>query len=387
MRSGHNSRMAESKADAAAGTAALFFWARLPNMLGNACDWGTAGTRLPVTNRQRIMHKVRLSEFGDFMKRLGDFLWPVIGLAAVGLSFWLLYKEFQGNSIAEVWSTVKAIPPHRYAFALLATLGAYIALAGYDWLALSHLNKTKGISWSYITLCSFTTYALSHNIGASVFSGGMVRYRAYSAKGLSAAEVAVLVAFCSFTFAFGMIFLGGVVFTFEPALITELLGVPTWTAHIIGLGCLGFVALYMIGSWLHLPPVNIRGFHLEYPRLPVALRQLAIAPLEIIGAAGIIYFALPEAGNPGFFVVLGVFVAVFSAALLSQAPGGLGVMELLFVKALPNIPKLEVLAAIIVFRILYLLIPLAISTVIVFLFEHSRLGRESKQIVPPPTDI
>lgn len=321
------------------------------------------------------------------MKRIGDVLWPVIGLAAVGVSFWLLYREFQGNSIAEVWSTLKAIPPHRYALALLATLGAYIALAGYDWLALNHLNKAKGISWTYITLCSFTTYALSHNIGASVVSGGMVRYRAYSAKGLSAAEVAVLVAFCSFTFAFGMILIGGVVFTFEPALITELLGVPTWTARMIGIGCLAFVALYMIGSWLHLPPVNIKGFHLEYPRLPVALRQLIIAPLEIMGAAGIIYFALPEAGNPGFFVVLGVFVAVFSAALLSQAPGGLGVMELLFVKALPNIPKLEVLAAIIVFRILYLLIPLAISAVIVFMFEHSQLGRESKKMAPPPTDI
>lgn len=321
------------------------------------------------------------------MKRIGDILWPVIGLAAVIVSFWLLYKEFQGNSLAEVWQTLTAIPLHRYALALLATLAAYIALAGYDRLALDHLNKAKGISWTYITLTSFTTYALSHNIGASVFSGGMVRYRAYSAKGLSAGEVAVLVAFCSFTFAFGMILIGGVVFTFEPALITDLLGVPTWTARMIGIGCLAFVALYMIGSWLHLPPLNIRGFHLEYPRLPVAMRQLIIAPLEIIGAAGIIYFALPDAGNPGFFVVLGVFVAVFSAALLSQAPGGLGVMELLFVKALPNIPKLEVLAAIIVFRILYLLIPLAISAIIVFLFEHSQLGRETKRIVPPPTDV
>ena len=265
--------------------------------------------------------------------------------------------------------------------------GAYVALAGYDWLALSHLDKARGISWLYITLTSFTTYALSHNIGASVFSGGMVRYRAYSAKGLSAQEVAVLVAFCSITFAFGMILLGGIVFTFEPELITNLLNVPAWTARMIGIGCLAVIALYMIGSWLHLPPVNIRGFHLEYPRLPIAMRQMIIAPLEIIGAAGIIYFALPEAGNPGFFVVLGVFVAVFSAALLSQAPGGLGVMELLFVKALPNIPKLEVLAAIIVFRILYLLIPLAISAVIVFMFEHSQIGRETKRIVPPPTDV
>lgn len=306
------------------------------------------------------------------MRKFLDYLWPVVGLAAVGFSFWLLHKEFQGNSIADVWETLKAIPPHRYGLALLATAAAYWALAGYDRIALQHLGRAKDISWTYVTLCSFTTYALSHNIGASVFSGGMVRYRAYSAKGLSAAEVAVLVAFCSFTFAFGMIVLAGIVFTFEPELMQRLLNLPEWTARAIGIGCLAFVALYMVGAALHLRPLHIGGFRLEYPRWRIAVQQIVIAPLEIVGAAAIIYFALPEQGNPGFFVVLGIFVAVFSAALLSQAPGGLGVMEILFVKALPDIPKLEVLAALIVFRLFYLLVPLAISAVIVLLFERSQ---------------
>jgi uncharacterized membrane protein YbhN (UPF0104 family) len=309
------------------------------------------------------------------MKKILEYLWPVVGIGAVAFSCWLLYREFQGNSIRDVWDTLMAIPPHRVALAFIATLAAYWALAGYDRIALQHLGRSRGISWLYVTLCSFTTYALSHNIGASVVSGGMVRYRAYSAKGLSAGEVAVLVAFCSFTFAFGMILIGGVVFTFEPELIQRLLSVPEWTARMIGIGCLAFVALYMIGSALNLPPLQIRSFVLAYPRFPIALRQFVIGPLEIMGAAAIIYFALPEQGNPGFFVVLGIFVAVFSAALLSQAPGGLGVMEVLFLTALPGIPKLEVLAALIVFRLFYLLIPLAISGIIVVMFEKAQLRK------------
>ena len=310
------------------------------------------------------------------MKKYLDYLWPLIGIAAVGFSFWLLYREFQGNSVKDLWHAITVIPPHRFMLAILATAAAYWALAGYDRIALRHLGFGKQISWVYITLCSFTTYALSHNIGASVFSGGMVRYRAYSAKGLSAAEVAVLVAFCSFTFALGMLTIGGVVFTFEPSLITKLLGVPEWTARMLGIGCLVFVAVYILGAALNLKPLVIRNFTLAYPSLPIAIRQIIIGPLEIMGAAAIVYFALPEAGNPGFFVVLGVFVAVFSAALISQAPGGLGVMELLFVKALPDIPKLDVLAAIVVFRLFYLLIPLAISAVIVVLFERSQLAKK-----------
>jgi uncharacterized membrane protein YbhN (UPF0104 family) len=96
--------------------------------------------------------------------------------------------------------------------------------------------------------------------------------------------------------------------------------------------------------------------------------------MELIGAAAIIYFALPEAGNPGFFVVLGVFLASFSAALLSHAPGGLGVLEFVFVKAMPDMAKADVVAALLVFRLLYLLIPLAFSIIVVLLFERQRLA-------------
>ena len=71
------------------------------------------------------------------------------------------------------------------------------------------------------------------------------------------------------------------------------------TARAIGLVLLGLVVLYVLGSLLHFRPLVIRSFHIEYPRPAVMVRQLVAAPLELLGAAGIIYFALPETGNPG----------------------------------------------------------------------------------------
>ncbi len=131
------------------------------------------------------------------MKKILERLWPLIGLMAVVGSFYLLYHELKGESVgAEVWADLKAIPVPAYLAAGASTLAAYAALAWYDHIALLQLG-VKHISWIYISICSFTTYALSHNIGASVFSGAMVRYRAYSTKGLTAAQVAVLVAFCA----------------------------------------------------------------------------------------------------------------------------------------------------------------------------------------------
>ncbi len=118
-------------------------------------------------------------------------------------------------------------------------------MAWYDRIALQHLGKAKGVSWIYVAVCSFVTYALSHNIGASVFSGGMVRYRAYTAKGLTAAEVAMLVALCSFTFAFGTILLLGLVLVGEPYILKPLSSLSHWfqisetTARVIGIGMLG----------------------------------------------------------------------------------------------------------------------------------------------------
>ena len=313
------------------------------------------------------------------MKRALDFFWPLVGLAAVVASFWMLAREFQGQSVgADVWAHLKAIPPHRYAMAVGATVLAYAALAWYDRIALLHLGVTH-ISWLFVSLCSFTTYALSHNIGASVFSGAMVRYRAYTAKGLSGPQVAVLVALCSFTFALGTILLGGLVLTLEPEQLGRLDGLlpaaltRPQTAMLIGYGLLAFVVLYILGSVLRFKPLQIGKFRIEYPRPKITVRQIVAAPMELIGAAGIIYFALPEQGNPGFFVVLAVFLASFSAGLVSNAPGGLGVFELVFIKAMPAMPKTEVLAALLVFRLLYLIIPLIFALAVVVLFERGRL--------------
>ncbi len=305
------------------------------------------------------------------------YLWPVIGVAAVGFSIWLLYHELRGLSLDELWDSLTAIPATGWILSIAATLLAYAALAGYDHLALLHLRKHVG--WLYITVCSFTTYALSHNIGASVFSGSVVRYRAYSAKGLSGAEIGVLVAFCSFTFALGTIMLTGLVLLLVPEVSERFVDVlPLEASAATGLFLLALVALYVIGSALRLKPLKIGSFAVHYPRLPVVARQLVIAPLELIGAAAIIYFALPEAGNPGFMIVLGIFLISFSAALLSHAPGGLGVLELVFITGLSDMDPADVLAALLVFRLLYLIIPFVLALFVVLGFERMQLAHQKE---------
>ena len=306
------------------------------------------------------------------MKRVMDVLWPIVGLTTVAFTSWLLFHELKGHTLTDIQTDFAAISLGRWCLAVGCTALAYVALAWYDQIALMHLGRR--LSWRFVGLVSFTTYALAHNIGATLLSGAVVRYRAYSTKGLSAAEVGVLVAFCSFTFTLGSLLLGGLLLLFQPELLQRYVQIPLWADWLVATALLLVPWFYILGSLLKLRPLRIRGFELVYPRPPIAARQMIAGPLELTGAAGIIYFARPAAGNPGFVVVLAVFLASFALALISHAPGGLGVLEYSFLKAMPDAAPSGVIAALLVFRLLYLIIPLIFSLVVVVVFERRRIA-------------
>ena len=181
------------------------------------------------------------------------------------------------------------------------------------------------------------------------------------------------------TFALGVLLIGGLVLVGEPQELRRVGGMlprvltNIGVARLIGVASLVAVGAYVFGSIKGLPPLRVGRIEVAYPRGGIAARQLLAGPLELMGAAGILYFALPPAGNPGFLVVLGIFVGAFTAALASNAPAGAGVFDLLFINALPTIPKAKVLAAVLVFRLFYLLVPLLFAIVVVILFERRRL--------------
>src|ERR1041384_1476035 len=95
----------------------------------------------------------------EMKANISRFVWPIIGICAVGISVWLLVKEFRNLSFDDVVGSLQAIPLHRWLAALAATLAAYAALAGYDRVALLHLGKK--LSWRFVAVASFTAYALS----------------------------------------------------------------------------------------------------------------------------------------------------------------------------------------------------------------------------------
>lgn len=318
-----------------------------------------------------------LKGFQERFGRIKHYFWPTVGGIAVIFCGWMLYRELRGMTWASLVEGFAAIPAERWVYAIVATMIAYLALAEYDRIALIHLKRK--FKWWFVAVASFTTYSLSHNIGASLVSGAIIRFRAYGSRGLSPGEIGVLVGITTFTFLIGAALIGGVVLILRPEVLQRYFDVPDWAAFVVGGLLLAVVAFYLIGSLFHFKPLAIGRFHLNYPKPEVVIRQMIVGPLELASAAAIIYFCLPDAGNPGFLTVLGIFVASFSLAIVSHAPGGLGVLEYVFLTGLDDMEPAGVLAALIVFRVLYLLLPFALALVVVLVFERSEWRRKAEE--------
>ena len=107
----------------------------------------------------------------NFIKRNLDYVWPALGFAAVLASFWLLFREFRGQTRSASDRGLQA--PSRPSHYLLAFGSTLSPMSRWPSTTGSRccIWASRHISWRFVALCSFTTYALSHNIGASVVSG------------------------------------------------------------------------------------------------------------------------------------------------------------------------------------------------------------------------
>ena len=86
---------------------------------------------------------------------------------------------------------------------------AFFTLTFYDLFALRTIGK-KHVPYRIAALSSFTSYTVGHNVGATVFTGGAIRFRIYSEWGLSAIDVAKICFVSGLTFWLGNLFVLGI---------------------------------------------------------------------------------------------------------------------------------------------------------------------------------
>ena len=142
-----------------------------------------------------------------------------------------------------------------------------------------------------------------------------------------------------------------------------------------------FSALIGYVAWVWVQPRGVgRGpWTVTLPGGPLTLLQIAIGIVDLGFCALAMYVLVPDEPNLGFVVVAVIFVSATLLGFASHSPGGLGVFDAAMLVGLWQMDREELLAGMLLFRVLYYIAPFVIS-VILLTFREIILGARSKRL-------
>ncbi|WP_443971363.1 bifunctional lysylphosphatidylglycerol flippase/synthetase MprF [Sphingobium sp. CR28] len=299
-------------------------------------------------------------------------------LALVVLGFTALEAVTREVRYADVRAAAHALSGRQICLALLFTAASYLALTFYDYLALRVIGRP--LPWRTAAMASFTSYTLSHNLGLSLLTGGSARYRIYTGAGLDGPDIARIVGLASGTFWSGVVTVSGAALLMHSGPI----GIGSFAltdsqAHLLGAAVLMVVAALLMASALIRGPLTLFGFALPMPGPLQFAGQIAIALADIAFASAALFVLIPGA-DPA---TLPTFILAYSlgiiAAVITHVPGGLGVFEAVVLAVVPS-DHAAIFAALIAYRVVYYLLPLAIGVILLVWHEGVQL-RHAGRIV------
>lgn len=278
-----------------------------------------------------------------------------LAVAVVALAAFLLYRTLSQYDWQELVTAVTAVSTGRIVLALGFAAASYLCLTAVDWLGLRYAGAP--LSYPRAALTSFVSLSLGHNIGFGSLSSGAVRYRFYSRWGLGVGEVAKVTLYSAMTVALGLSILGGLAFIIVPDTAVEVMKLPAGVVRGIGVACLAWPAAYLLlAAVFGGRALSFRGRRLEVPRLTLAFGQAVVGTANFSFVAAALHQAVLSIADLSYLKVASAYVSANVATIVSHVPGGLGVVESVLLFLLPGA---NLIGAVLVFRFVYFLVPLA----------------------------
>jgi phosphatidylglycerol lysyltransferase len=269
--------------------------------------------------------------------------------------------------LRDILERAEAISPAKIWRAAILTCGGYGCLTLYDALAVRFAGAR--IPYPRVALISFMGYAIGHNVGLNTLSGGAIRYRAYSALGLSAKQIATIIGFGTVTFGLGAGVLLGLSLLSNAGLSGSILHVHAWLAIAAGCLLLCGVAAYVWLVCTRHAPLKFWRLEIPVPRPRIAFAQIGIGCIDLLCAAGVLFVLLPTHASISFAAFAGVYLIALAAGVISNVPGGIGVFEFVLLLLLPQVPQDRMLGALVVYRSIYYFTPFIIALVLLGVHE------------------
>jgi phosphatidylglycerol lysyltransferase len=287
-----------------------------------------------------------------------------------------LLAELDADSLREA---VLAVPKPDLLGALGMTLVGYLALLAYEWSAARYAGVT--LPARVLAVGGFSAFAIGNAVGLSLLSGGSVRYRLYSRHGLGPLEIARMSLFASLSLGCALPVLAALACLADLPGAAAALHLPQTLLAMIAIAVLalsGALVFALQRRRLSEQPsadnllVKIKRRTLRLPGARLALLQLLITAADVAAAAAVLYLLLPEA--PPFGTFLLVYLLALAAGVLSHVPGGVGVFEAVLLTAFAGqLGAAPLAAALLLYRLIYVLLPLLLACVLLLALEAQRL--------------
>ena len=284
----------------------------------------------------------------------------VVSLTIIAVAVVVLYHILREIDVDELIDAIEATNWRTLLIAGLFVAAGYLTLTFYDLFALRTIGRSE-VPYRVAALAGFTSYSVGHNVGASVFSGGAVRYRIYSGWGLSVIEVTKICFVAGLTFWLGNATVLGLGILQAPQAARALDQLPLWTNRLLAIIILALLAAYVAWVWVKPRVIGREGWQVTLPGGPLTLLQIAIGIVDLACCAAAMYMLVPDEPNLGFVAVAVIFVAATLLGFASHAPGGLGVFDAAMLVALWQFDKEDLLAGLLLFRLLYYIVPFVLS--------------------------
>ncbi len=272
-------------------------------------------------------------------RAVATMLRTVLPLAILAATLPPVARHVAESDLASVASAFGAVPPAALLAALAATAASFAAVGRYD--AAVHRWLGTGAQPGRAAEVGAASVAVSQTLGFGLVTGALARWRGMPALTLvDAARVT-----------------GAVSLTFMAALavlvlaVSLALGLP---ADLSAAVLLPGAALLVLAPALSLAPHRYRA---AMPSLGLLAALLGLAALDVAAAGAAFWVLLPDHPALSFAAVLPAFVLALAAGLVSGTPGGVGPFEITLLALLPQAPQVELLAAILGFRIVYYALP------------------------------
>lgn len=304
----------------------------------------------------------------DGILRLRRLAVPTVAVLLLVVA-WLAVSRLAAEvSYADLHTAIAATPPATMLAALAFTALSFAALTLYDLGALAFIGRKLPLP--VVALTSFCAYAVGNTIGFGALTAGAIRYRFYTSQGVEPEEIAGIVTFVTVAFGLGLAGVAGLGMLSAAGEFAPLSLSPT------GLQWIGFATLAALASLVIAAGRGrtAHAFDREW-RLPsrrLMLRQFLATAVDVSASAAVLWILLP-AGSASFPAVVALYAVAVALGVLSHVPAGLGVFETVILAGLGDRMSMDgVLGALVLYRVIYHLVPLALAVLVISLVEMRR---------------